>query len=348
MNREVLDGRFQVDEILSKSDQSSVYRGRDLKTDEAVVVRVLKPTSADSNELLQRRLQEFRLLKNLNHPNAVRVIQAGLTGNNLFYLATEFIPGRVLARIVEEEGPLDPATAVYYIDQIASVLDSAHAQGIIHRDVGPHQVMVQDDHTVKLLGFSLAKIHGPDPHAGLNVTQMGVAVGTPQYMSPEQALGRRVTKLSDVYALGCTSFLLLTGRFPFDGKNDLQTMLAHVKSPIPTFSERNPAVSVPAMVEEVVRRAMDKEPANRPRSAGEFARWLHEAITDPSQLPTGFDPAPRTRTPLAMASSADISVTSVPAREVEAAHTTPLMWTLVALGAAGLGAAAGAVWAVFR
>lgn len=292
MAGQLIDDRFEVREPLRKSSGGVVtYIARDVQTGEPAFLKLLHPTSsADSNEVLQRRMQEYQVLRKINHPNAVRVIKAGLTAENAFYVAMEYLQDRRLSQVVDEEGALSAERTADMLDQVAGVLDVAHSYGIVHRDVQMGNILVQVDEagqeSCKLIGFASAKDlvdRGQE-----NMTQAGVAMGTPTYMSPEQAIGKSVTKLADVYSLGVTLYATLTGKLPFEGKNDVQIMFAHVKEPVPPFTDRNPDVAVPAVVERVVRQAMCKEPAYRLSSAGELARMFREAVTNPDAEPEGL------------------------------------------------------------
>lgn len=292
----LLDGRFQIEERIASGTNGELYRARDQTNGALAAIKVIKPGAQESNESLSRRLQEFRLLKNLNHPNAVQVIQSGLTDNNLFYVAMEFLHGRTLSQIVSEEGPMPPLRLAGILDQLAAVLDAAHKASIIHRGIKPKNIVVQaneqGDETVKLMGFVAAKVQANDAGNPEKLTQAGTTVGTPAYMSPEQAMGRRVTKLSDVYSVGVTLYAALTGTLPFDEKNDVKTLVAHVKMPVPPFQQKNPSISVPAGVEAVVNQALAKEPAYRPKSLGELARMFREAVEHPDRMPSGLREIP--------------------------------------------------------
>ena len=288
MGEGLLDGRFQIGELISKGSDGEVFRALDAQTGAQVALKMLRPSSADTNELLSRRLQEVKLLRKLDHPHAVRVIDANLTADNVFYVAMELLEGRTLKDTIADERPVAPEVASLYLDQLAQVLDVAHEMGIIHRDVRPQNVMIVSDpsgsETVKLLGFVFAKVQTGDAQQQA-VTQAGVAIGSPSSMSPEQAMGKRLTKLSDVYSLAVTMYAALTGHFPFEERNDLQRMIAHVKSPIPRFVEKDKNLQVPAAVEEVVRWGMAKELTDRPISAGELARVFREAVANPDRIP---------------------------------------------------------------
>lgn len=284
----VIDGRFEIEQTLGKSEFTQQYRARDSETGQPAFIKVIRPNSADSNETLQRQLQEYQLLRKLDHPNSVKVIKAGLTAENAFYVATEFVEGLRLSQRVDEQGGIDPEELADYLDQLAAVLDVAHGYGIVHRDLSLRNILLHEDGEggtrCRLVGFGSAK----SLLDSVNVTQAGLTLGSPNYMSPEQAMGRKVTKLSDIYSLGVVLFTALTGRLPFVGKSDMMTMVAHVKSPVPSFLEVNPTLNCPSTVEMVVQQALSKEPAYRPKSAGELAKMFREALTHPDRLPAGL------------------------------------------------------------
>lgn len=289
MPQALLDGRFQIKDRIAKIANGEVFRGHDLQTDLPVVVRVLRPEVAGSVELLTRFQREANLLRNLNHPNAETVVGTGLTDNNSFYVVLEQVPGRTLAQVLRDNGPIPPHQLADYLDQIAAVLDSAHARQMIHRDVKPEHIKVYTDEAgnevVKLLGFTFAKAVGDLP-PGVAVTQPGMVVGSPTYMSPEQATGATVLKHSDIYSLGVALYELLTGALPFQERSPLKTMLAHVSAAIPAFSARNPNHRVPTAVEQVVCRAMAKDLVDRPGSVGELARMFREALAATEPFPS--------------------------------------------------------------
>lgn len=289
----VLDGRFRIDELLSQGAGGQVFRGTDLTSGGPVAVKILHPSSAGSEEFLSRFRRECRLLVELDHPNAVRVFGNGITPDKLPYVAMELVTGKTLSTLVAERGCLPPEEMADFLSQIADVLDTAHAKSVLHRDIKPGNIMITatpDGHAVaKVLDFGIAKIMGNDLINATVVTTAGIAVGTPAYMSPEQAMGKPLDAYSDIYSLGVTVFAALTGQLPFEGKNDLQTMLAHVRAEIPRFADKNPANRVPVPVEGVVRAAMAKTPTDRPASAGEFARRFHQALTQPESLPTTIE-----------------------------------------------------------
>lgn len=281
----ILDGRFQLGEVIDRSPGSELYQALDLETKEMVAVKVIRPTTRDSNERLSRQLQEFRLLRNMGHPNSVQVIGTGLTSDNLFFVAMEYLHGQTLREILRERGVLSPEEVAFYLDQLAGVLDFIHKNNIVHRNIKPENIMIcptgDGEEMLKLMGFVFAKILTADNNPNMNNTQAGVAIGTPAYMSTEQALGKRVTRLSDIYAVGVILYESLTGHLPFEEKNDLQTMLAHVKKEVPRFAEKDASLDIPENVEAVVRKALSKMAGERQPTVGELAARFREAVQNP-------------------------------------------------------------------
>jgi serine/threonine-protein kinase len=327
---QLLADRFQIGEQLSKSAAGDLYLALDVKTNEPVVIKLLRPSAGDANEFLTRLLQEVKLLRRLDHPNAVRVIDANSTADNSFYVAMEYLGGKTVAQLVAEQGPLPPEGVATLLDQLARVLDEAHQLGIIHRDIKPQNLMVMADAEgkpmVKLLGFTFAKVYGGDgAKAQQQVTQAGIAIGTPSCMSPEQALGKRLTKLSDIYSTGVTLFYALTGHYPFEEKTELQKMLAHVKKSTPSFAEKNPSLHVPQGVEAVVRWAMAKEVIDRPPSAAELAAAFREAIAFPDRIPEKVRKL--TDRPLSGSSTSTVEMTAL----TTGAEKRVPMWAMIAV-----------------
>lgn len=314
MRHGLLENRFQIVEQVGKIPHGEVFRGSDLQSDLPVVIRMLRPEGSSSLELLQRFQQEANVLRNLNHPNAESVIGTGLTSNNEFYVVLEDVQGPTLTDVLRDNGPLPPERLANYLDQLASVLDAAHSRQIIHRDVRPENIKIATDEAgnevVKLLGFAYAKSLHDTPEGG-GVTQPGMVVGSPSYMSPEQASGKTVLKQSDIYSLGITLYELLTGQLPFQERTPVKLMVAHLRSPAPSFSQRNPQNTVSSSVESVVRQAIAKDYVERPRTVTELAQSFRSAIAAnapanalPVTLAVSSEPTERTKTRPAASSEA--------------------------------------------
>ncbi|ADV62264.1 serine/threonine protein kinase [Isosphaera pallida ATCC 43644] len=296
------DNRFVIESEINKNERAWVYRGVDKETGQEVAVKVLRPWTSASEKLESRFVQEFKLLKTLEHPNIVKVIQTGLTPNRFHYFAMELLKGQTLGQKLREVGRFPASKVADLLDQIAGAIDTAHARNVVHRDINPSNLMLHTDPTtgrevVKILDFGLAKIISENSgKAGAALTAAGVSVGTPAYMSPEQAMGKPIDKQSDIYSLGVTLYTLLTGVVPFERPNDYATMVAHVNDPIPWFSERGAANVVGPGVEAVVRMAMAKDPKDRPQSASELARLFREAVERPDRIPAAVQRMPSAST----------------------------------------------------
>jgi serine/threonine-protein kinase len=236
-------------------------------------VKTIRPGAAQTfgAELLGRFENEARIASQLRHPNTVRLFDFGRMGSGELYLVTELLHGETLEERLGR-GRIEPKRVVQLLVEVAGALDEAHTKGIVHRDLKPRNLFldrVGDREMIKILDFGLAKTAGLPAH-----TAVGVAVGSPSYMSPEQAMGKVATPRSDLYSLGVTAFEMLAGRPPFDASNVAALMLKHRHDPPPRFTDLKPPLEVPAPLEELVRALLAKDPADRPASAAELAQRL--------------------------------------------------------------------------
>lgn len=279
----LIAGRFRVEEHLAQSANGEVFRALDTSSNQEVALKVLRPRFLVGKKFGARLRLEFRVLQGMDHPNIVRVLECGETDDNLHYFAMEFVPGQTLQQIITQQGALPPARVANYLDQIASALDYAHGQQIVHRDINPHNVVVQTDfegnETVKLLDFGLAKVLDTEQmKTSMPATGAAMIVGNVYYMSPEQAMGKPVDKEADIYSLGATLFALLTGKPVFEEESEIDTMVSQAEKNPPSFSQRNPAIRVNSHIEAIVMQALSKRPSDRQRSAGELASGFRRAL----------------------------------------------------------------------
>ncbi len=228
-------------------------------------VKLIRPDrTADSNSLL-RFEHEVQATATLTHPNTVQIFDYGHAEDGTFYYAMEYLPGLNLEELVKREGPLPPERAVHLLRQVCGALHEAHAAGLIHRDLIPSNIITCERgglHDVaKLLDFGLVQSFGTDGAAG-HLTQEGAIAGTPTYMSPEQADGKKdLDGRSDIYSLGATAYFLLTSQPPFVRPTHLQTLVAHVcDPPVPPDQLQS---EVPRDLQNVVLRCLEKDPARR-------------------------------------------------------------------------------------
>jgi eukaryotic-like serine/threonine-protein kinase len=281
----VLNGRFRIVEPLGSGGMGKVYKAVQSPLDRVVALKILNPNfPAEKDPAFKRRFfLEASLTSKLRHPNTVTVIDYGQTDDGIFFIAMEFLDGLTLAEVLAQEKTL-PWTRVLDIgQQICRSLREAHKLGVIHRDLKPANVMLlneADQDMVKVLDFGLVKSFLADLSPGdPEVTQNGVFLGSPQYMAPEQA--RNVADpRSDVYSLGILMYQMLTGRPPFLGKDYLEVIFLHMKEPPKRLRDARPGLDVPAEVEAVLLKCLEKDPLARYQSMDE----LLEAIRYAAQI----------------------------------------------------------------
>ncbi|OYT72536.1 MAG: hypothetical protein CFK52_04890 [Chloracidobacterium sp. CP2_5A] len=273
---QALAGRYEILSKLGEGGMGSVYCARHRLLGRVDAVKVLRP-DASSADAGQRFLREAKLAAMINHPNAVVIHDFGVTESGLAFLAMEYIQGQSLARLLQKQGPLPPARAVALARQIASALDAAHQLGVIHRDLKPDNIMIMDGDRVKVVDFGIAKVVG-GAESVVPVTQVGLVVGTPQYMSPEQAMGEPLDARSDVYSLALVTYEMLAGALAFPGDSMQAQMVARLSDSPRPMAVAAPHISVPPGLEEVVRQGLARWPAHRPASAGAFVARLEKAL----------------------------------------------------------------------
>jgi len=256
--------------LLSKLGQGgmgAVYKARQESMDRMVAIKVLPKALAKSESFIARFLREARAAGKLSHPNIVAGIDAGFA-DGYYYFAMEYVEGQDLGDRLRHQGPLSEREAVEYARQVALALDHAHGAGLVHRDVKPENILVTAQGQAKLCDLGLARSAGDD----MRVTQAGQAVGTPYYISAEQAKGEEPDARSDIYSLGCTLYHLVAGRPPFDGPNPLAIMQKHIAGEAPPLSAVRPDAS--RALEAVLAKMMACLPAERYQTAAEVAEEL--------------------------------------------------------------------------
>ncbi|GAC1436622.1 MAG: hypothetical protein NVSMB51_08370 [Solirubrobacteraceae bacterium] len=262
----VLEDRYELQALIGEGTFGRVYRGFDRRLARTVAVKVIKPWWAEDPEWVARFEGEARLLARLSDPGIVRVYDISESPDGLYYVA-ELVEGESLAELLHREGPLAPERARRVAEQLCGALAQAHAQGIVHRDIKPANILLPAVGPVKVGDFGVARLT-----EGSSFPGAATAIGTPQYMSPEQARGEHATAASDVYASGVVLYEMLTGRTPFAGKSALELALAHIQDQPPPL----PA-GVPPDLGEVLRKALSKVPEERFAEAGAMAAALAAA-----------------------------------------------------------------------
>jgi serine/threonine-protein kinase len=262
-------GRYEIRGLLGRGGMGMVYEARDRTLDEAVAIKVLRPDFAQDPRMAERFRSEIKLARKVRHRNICAIHDYG-EDRGLLYISMELIGGTDLKRILRQRGALPPAEAYDVAIQIAEGLEAVHEAGIIHRDLKTPNIMVDSRGVARLMDFGIAKREGDS-----SLTVTGQVVGTPEYMSPEQAHGGKVDFRSDLYALGVVSYEVFTGRVPFRGETPISTILMHLHDPPPL--EGGQAAQIPAALKPVLGRALAKESARRYASAKDFADALRQA-----------------------------------------------------------------------
>jgi serine/threonine-protein kinase len=252
----LLGGRYEILERIGHGGQAMVFRAHDQRLGRTVAVKILGAHVASDPDAVQRLEREARAAASLNSPHVVPVFDVGADEDGRPYLVMEYVPGGTLAAAVAGRLPLPAATIVEYGRQIAEGLAAAHATGLIHRDVNPHNVLMTPEGWLKVTDFGVAKVTG-----SVGLTQTGLILGTAVAMAPEQAQGRPATPASDVYGLGVLLFELATGRPPFIGEGVLDVVHQHVHAAPPPPRSLNPRL--PVWLEALILRTLAKDPAAR-------------------------------------------------------------------------------------
>ena len=260
-------GPYRIDGVIGSGSMGDVFRGVDVGLSRKVAVKILSEKHKDSNELRARFTREGRAVAAIAHPNVVQVFATGTYAERP-YIAMELLEGTDLASYVDDNGPMPALMAARAVLDAARGLDAAAKAGLIHRDVKPSNLVLLDDGRVKVTDFGLAK--PVDPGSEPALTALGVVVGTPDYIAPEQARGETIDERVDLYALGGTLYFLLTAMPPFRTGNPaedkyLKVVARHLKNPAPDARDRAPGTD-PELA-ELARALMAKKPAERPNYA---------------------------------------------------------------------------------
>jgi beta-lactam-binding protein with PASTA domain len=332
----VIDGRYEVLSRIGTGGMADVYLARDQLLGRQVAVKLLHHRFAEDQEFVERFRREASSAAGLSHPNVVAIFDRG-EWDGTYYIAMEYLPGRSLKAVVREQGPLEPAAAIDIVIQILQAARFAHRRGVIHRDLKPHNVILDEEGRAKVTDFGIARAGASD------MTLTGSIMGTAQYLSPEQAQGHAVSAASDIYAVGIVLYELLTGTVPFDGETAVTIALKQVSaaplppsavvSHVPTHppgaastyppeaaasgapapAPASARAAIPPELDAVVLRALAKDPAERFADADEFIAALQQVRRNlpgagerPPVAPVGNGPvAPAAATALLLAPAAE-------------------------------------------
>jgi serine/threonine-protein kinase len=271
VNESELPDRYRNPELIARGGMGEVYRAEDADLARIVAVKRLSGRFADNEAIRGRFTREALAVARLSHaPSTVTIFDVGEHGGRP-YIVMEYLPGGSLADRIEREGAQPVGRSLEWLGQAAAALDAAHANGIVHRDVKPGNLLLDNDDRVKVADFGVASAADMG-----SFTEAGTVVGTAGYLAPEQARGERATPASDLYALAVVAFELMTGKRPFERDSSTAEAMAHVSAPIPPASDSNP--KLPRELDDVLARGLAKEPQHRFASATEFVDALRQAL----------------------------------------------------------------------
>jgi len=272
----VLDGRYRIDAILGSGGMGRVYRGEHTGIGRPVAIKVLHAEMNRNREAAQRFQREAMASGRLDHPNIVNVSDFGVVNDGPCYLVMEVLEGESLGARLEREKRIPWREAIEILRGVLQGLRHAHERGVVHRDIKPDNVFLtrkDNELVVKILDFGIAKLYAGDPDDPV-ATRAGLTVGTPAYLSPEQAVGGEIKPASDLYSATIVLFEMITGRAPFEDKDPLAMLGAHVSREPPRIAEVAPELSVPAGLEDVIQRGLIKTSADRIASSDEYIALL--------------------------------------------------------------------------
>ena len=281
----VFKERYRVEELLGKGGMGDVYRVHDTVSGRDLALKVLRRDASTNSATVDRFRREIAVLTRLRHPAILRIFDHGTQGADLFFVS-EIVHGQDLRLALKKRGPFPLNDAVALAAVVADALSAAHAEGVVHRDVKPANIMLAAEGAIRLVDFGLARPEGLDVE---RVTRTGEFVGTPTYMSPEQFDARTVDARSDVYSLGVVLYEMLTGHPPFRASSVMAMAMKHQQEPPPPPSASRP--DLPPWIDRLVLKSLDKQPSRRFATASMMADELRlprtGATARPRKLPSG-------------------------------------------------------------
>src|SRR5215471_13642224 len=282
----LLAGRYEILQLLGRGGMGAVYKARDKELDRFVALKLIRPEFARNPEVLRRFKQELILARQVTHKNVIRIFDLGQS-DGIKFITMDFVEGHDLRHLLQERGKFPPSEAAKIMLQICRALEAAHAEHVIHRDLKPQNVMLDKRGRVFVMDFGIARsAHLP------GMTQTGALIGTPEYMSPEQARGETLDERSDIFSLGVIFYEILTGKPPYPSDTPLATLWKRMQEPVTPPSQLEP--DLPPALNDIVVKALEIEPEKRFARAREMAHQLEMWLGPSAESSTVFLPAPRT------------------------------------------------------
>ncbi|MCL6617261.1 MAG: Stk1 family PASTA domain-containing Ser/Thr kinase, partial [Anoxybacillus ayderensis] len=265
-----LNERYKIVSLLGGGGMANVYLARDMILDRDVAIKVLRFDFANDEQFIKRFRREAQAATSLNHENIVSIYDVG-EDEGVYYIVMEYVRGSTLKQYIQQHAPLSVPKALDIMEQLTSAIAHAHANRIIHRDIKPQNILIDEHGKVKITDFGIAVAL-----SSTTITQTNSVLGSVHYLSPEQARGGVATEKSDIYSLGIVMFELLTGRLPFSGESAVSIVLKHLQTETPSPKAWNP--SIPQSVENVILKATAKDPFYRYQSVQEMNEDIRTAL----------------------------------------------------------------------
>lgn len=284
----VLAGRYRLIEQIDSGGSAYIYKAMDELTKQIVAVKVLKPELTENEEFVQRFKKEVQAAAKLRHANIIRAYDAGLD-NGTYYIIMDLIEGKTLKHLINVNGPLPVKYAVAVAKKLCLALEYAHVKGFVHRDIKPHNVMIDMTGEPYIADFGIAR----NLAQNTITAEEGSVMGSVHYFSPEQARGERVDKRSDIYSLGILLYEMVTGKVPFDADTSVAIALKHINDPMPDARDEMP--SIPESINKIIQKATQKDKHFRYKSAFNMYEDLQRCLSEPNGEYVKYSESKRTR-----------------------------------------------------
>ena len=283
---DVLGGRYEILQMLGEGGMGAVYKARDRELDRFVALKLIRPELAANPSILARFKQELLLSREVTHRNVIRIYDLG-DADGVKFITMEFVEGQDLRSLIQEKKKFPPEEAVELMQQVCRALEAAHTLGIIHRDLKPQNIMRDQTGRILVMDFGLARMVEGD-----GMTQTGALVGTMEYMSPEQALGKDLDQRSDLYSMGLILYELLTGKMPFKAESAVASLIKRNQEQATPVSDHDQ--TIPRALSNIVAKCLERDPALRYQTAGEFLQdleiWQGKSAAATLRFPTSEKP----------------------------------------------------------